>query len=77
MTLTLDQVVEEIAQLPADVAAELVERILIRRHGGMEPSVEAAWKVETRRRLEEITHGQVEGISLEESLARAAKALRP
>lgn len=67
---------EEAAQLPGDVAAELVERILIGRFGGIESDVEAEWKAETRRRVAEITSGQVEGIPLEESLARAARVLR-
>jgi hypothetical protein len=44
--LTLDQIVEETKQLPADVVAELVDRILVARHGGIEPGVETAWKTE-------------------------------
>lgn len=76
MTLTLDQIVEETAQLPADVAAELIERILIRRHGGIEPGIESAWKIETRRRIEEIVTGQVEGVPMEEAFARAARSIR-
>jgi Putative addiction module component len=75
MAITLDAIVEETAQLPEDVVAELIERILVRCHGGVEPDVEAAWKAETRRRITEITQGQVEGVPLEESLARAARAL--
>jgi len=75
MAMTLDAIVEEAAQLPGDVVAELIERILVQRHGGMEPDLEAAWKTETRRRIAEITQGQVEGVPLEESLARAARAL--
>jgi hypothetical protein len=75
MAITLDAIVEETAQLPEDVVAELVERILVRCHGGVESDVEAAWKVETRRRITEITQGKVEGVPLEESLTRAARAL--
>ena len=76
MAITLDEIVEETAQLPEDVAAELVERILVKRHGSIAQDVEAAWKAETRRRVAEITSGQVVGIPLEESLARASRALR-
>lgn len=76
MALTLDQIVEETAQLPPDVAAELVERILVRRHGGIESNIESAWKIETRRRIEEIVSGRIEGIPLEEAFARAARAIR-
>jgi putative addiction module component (TIGR02574 family) len=77
MAITLDQIVEEAAQLPEDVVAELIERIVVSHHGGIEPGIEAAWKAETSRRVAEIISGQVEGIPLEESLARAARRLRP
>ena len=72
MTITLDQIVEEVSLLPDDVSAEVIERILIRRHGGFDQGVEEAWKSEISSRLQEIHSGQVEGIPLEESLSRAA-----
>ena len=73
MPMTLEQIVEETRQLPSDVVAELVDRILLARHGGIEPEIEAAWKTEVGRRLAEIEAGKVEGIPLEESLARIRK----
>ena len=73
MPMTLDQIVEETRQLPSDVVAELVDRILLARHGGIEPDIEAAWKTEVGRRIAEIREGKVEGIPLEESLARIRK----
>jgi hypothetical protein len=75
MAISLDKIVEEAAHLPEDVVAELIERIVVGHHGGIEPGVEAAWKAETSRRVEEIVSGQVEGIPLQESLARAARVL--
>lgn len=71
--MTLDQIVEETRQMPSDVVAELVDRILLARHGGVEPEIEAAWKTEIDRRITEIEEGKVEGIPLEESLARIRK----
>jgi len=56
--------------MPADVVAELVDRILLARHGGIEPDVEAAWGKEIHQRIEEIETGKVKGIPVEESLAR-------
>lgn len=76
MAITLEEIVEEASQLPPDVSAELVERILVARHGGIESSVETAWRTEVRNRMAEIAAGKVEGIPLEESLARAASVLR-
>ncbi|MDR3459979.1 MAG: addiction module protein [Verrucomicrobiae bacterium] len=73
MPITLDQIVEETRELPAEVVAELIDRILVARHGGMEPSVAGSWKTETDRRISEIESGKVKGVPLEESLARARK----
>jgi putative addiction module component (TIGR02574 family) len=73
MPLTLDQIVEETREMPAEVVAELVDRIMVARHGGVESSVARAWKAETDRRIAEIEAGTVTGVPLEESLARARK----
>lgn len=73
MPMTLDQIVEETREMPAEVVAELVDRIMVARHGGVELSVASAWKAETDRRIAEIEAGKVKGIPLEESLARARK----
>jgi putative addiction module component (TIGR02574 family) len=75
MPMTLDQIVEETRQLPVDVVAELVDRILLARHGGIERRIEAAWKTEIERRIAEIDAGKVQGIPVEESLARLRKSL--
>ncbi len=73
MPITLDQIVEETSEMPDDAVAELIDRILRARHGGVEASVASAWKTETRRRIAEIESGKVKGVPLEESLARARK----
>ncbi len=75
MPMTLDQIVEETRQLPTDVVAELIDRILLARHGGIEPQVEAAWKTEIGRRIEEIESGKVQGVPADESLARIRKLI--
>jgi putative addiction module component (TIGR02574 family) len=75
MPMTLDQIVEETRHLPPDVVAELVDRILLARHGGIEPEVDGAWKGEINRRIAEIQTGKVQGVPVEESLARARKIL--
>jgi hypothetical protein len=73
MAITLDQIVEETREMPGDAVAELIDRIMAARHGGVESSVAAAWKTETHRRIAEIESGKVEGVPLETSLARARK----
>jgi putative addiction module component (TIGR02574 family) len=72
MPITLDEIVEETSHLPADV----VDRIMMARHGGIAPNVESAWKTEIHRRVEEIRGGKVRGVPLEKSLARARKMLQ-
>ncbi len=76
MVITLDQIVEETAQLPADVVADLVERILVVRHGGFGPGVENAWKKESQLRVKEIAAGKVEGIPAEDVMARARRIVQ-
>lgn len=73
MPISLDQIVEETRELPSEVVAELVDRIMIARHGGIDPSFATAWKIETDRRIAEIEAGTVKGIPVEQSLARARK----
>ncbi|HEX3719600.1 MAG TPA: addiction module protein [Verrucomicrobiae bacterium] len=73
MAISLDQIVEETCDMPGEVVAELIDRIMAARHGGVEPSAATAWKAEIDRRIAEIESGKVKGVSLEESLARARK----
>ncbi len=73
MPIRLDEIVEATREMPAEVVAELVDRIMLARHGGVEPEIAVAWKAETDRRIAEIETGKVQGVPLEESLARARK----
>ena len=73
MAIPLDEIVEEARHLPPDVVAELVDSIMLARHGGIDAEVETTWKTEIHRRIDEINSGKVQGVPLEESLARARK----
>jgi putative addiction module component (TIGR02574 family) len=73
MLVSIEQMVEETREMPDEVVAELIDRIMAVRHGGIEPSVAESWKAETDRRIAEIESGKVEGVPLEGSLARARK----
>ena len=66
MALTPDQIVAETRNMPSDMVVELVDRIMVQLHGGIEPSVEKAWRGEIHRRVEEIKTGKVKGIPGEE-----------
>ena len=73
MPLTLDQIVEEAQQWPDDVIAELVDRLMLAKHGVSDPELSPAWRTEIRRRVEDIRSGREPGISGEEVMARARK----
>jgi hypothetical protein len=75
MPMTVEEIVEETSQWPEDVVADLVDRIMIAKHGGGDPGIESAWKVEGQRRLAELQSGQVQGIPLEDTLAKARKLI--
>ncbi|WP_225919456.1 addiction module protein [Actomonas aquatica] len=69
--MTLEQIVAESRELPHEVRAELVERILLAAHGEITPEVDSAWRAETRRRIAEIQEGTATGLSLENVMAEA------
>jgi putative addiction module component (TIGR02574 family) len=75
MSLTLEQIVKETSQWPDDVVAELVDRIMVARHGGIAPGVDAAWHAEIQRRVDDIRSGREKGIPGAEVMARARKII--
>jgi putative addiction module component (TIGR02574 family) len=70
--MTLDQILEEIRHWPPEKVGELAGRLTKDLHAG-DPAVEAAWKTEIARRVEEIQSGKVQGIPGEEVSARVRK----
>ena len=75
MQLSADQIVEETSDWPEDAIADLVDRILRAKYGEVDPSVDDAWRVEIHRRIAEMESGSVQGIPLEETLAKARKII--
>jgi putative addiction module component (TIGR02574 family) len=72
MPITLEQIVEETRHWPPEKVGELVGR-LTEDLRGTDPETEAAWQTEISRRVEEIQAGKVQGIPVEQSLARIRK----
>jgi len=70
MSMTVDQMVEEIRALPHDVMTKLVDRVLFESHGGQQPEHAQAWSQTVHRRIEEIRCGQVDLIPGEETSAK-------
>jgi len=71
MPLTLDQIVEETRQLPGDTVAELVDRIMLAKHGAEDVPLSPAWREAVRRRVDEIRSGREAGLDGAEVMARA------
>ena len=71
MKLSTDQIVDETRDWPEDAIADLIDRIWSAKYGDADPAVECAWHEEIQRRTAELESGQVEGIPLEEALAKA------
>lgn len=72
--ITLEQIVEETRHWPPEKVGELVGRLTEDLHAS-EPAVEAAWKVEIDRRLQEIKSGKVHGIPAEDVFEKARRIL--
>ena len=73
MALTLDQIVEEAQQWPDDVVADLVDRLMLARHGVSSSALSSAWQPVVARRVAEIRSGKVQGIPGEVVSARIRK----
>ncbi len=72
MQLSAAQIVEETSDWPEDAVADLVGRILRAKFGEVDPSVDKAWQDEARRRIADMESGRVQGVPLEETLAKVS-----
>ena len=71
--MNIEQIVEETRLWPDDVVAELVDRIMLAKHGVENSALSPAWSSTVSRRVEEIRGGRVEGVSGEAVSARVRK----
>jgi putative addiction module component (TIGR02574 family) len=71
MRMTIEQIVGEIREWSEEDVAELVDRIYRVKYGDTSAAIEAAWQEEIHRRIADLESGRVQGIPLEETLAKA------
>ncbi|MDA0839733.1 MAG: addiction module protein [Planctomycetota bacterium] len=71
----LHRLAEDLLSLPPLSRAYLADRLVDSIDQYAEPEIEAAWRSEVERRLEEYEEGKVEGISSEEVFRQARKRL--
>jgi putative addiction module component (TIGR02574 family) len=73
MSMTLQQIMTEARQLPREQINELFDLLLAEAFGQPDPQIDAAWRVETRRRIEEIESGKVQGVPYDQVMAELRK----
>jgi putative addiction module component (TIGR02574 family) len=71
--MTIRQIVAEARQLSHRKRADLIDALV---EDSIDPAIEEAWKQEARRRIAEIESGKVQGVPLEESLARVRRIIK-
>ena len=71
--MTADQIVEETSQWPVDAVADLLDRIALAKHGGMDAGRMDAWTEVALRRSAELDGGNTELISGDVASARIRK----
>lgn len=69
MSMTLKQIMCEARQLPREEISELCDLLLAESFAQPDQDIDAAWRVETHRRVEEIESGKVKGIPSEQVMA--------
>lgn len=70
MRMTMDQIVDETRGWSEEDVAEFVDRIYHARCGDTSSAIEDAWREEIHRRIADLESGRVQGVPLEETLAR-------
>jgi putative addiction module component (TIGR02574 family) len=70
--VTLEQIVEEPRRWSPEEVGELVGRLSEDLHASV-PEVEAAWRAQINRRVEEIRSGKIQGVPGEEVSEQIAK----
>lgn len=73
MPMTADQIVEETSQWPVDAVADLLDRIALAKHGGMDATRMDAWTEVALRRSAELDSGKTELIPGDVASARIRK----
>ena len=75
MPLTAEKIVEETRNWPADAVADLMDRIMIASHGGIEPAIDESWRTEIRHRIDDIRTEREAAIPGDDAMAEARKMI--
>lgn len=76
MTNIVDELTLKAHSLPAEDRARLAENLLSSLQGDADPSIEAAWDAEIRRRLDEVDAGTAKLMPAAEVFAEVRRMLK-
>ncbi|BDA70759.1 hypothetical protein CAL7716_049250 [Calothrix sp. PCC 7716] len=74
---SIEQLTEELLALPSASRALLAEKLVESLEFDTEPTIQAAWMTEAKKRRSEIRDGSVQPISGEEALTQVRRLLEP
>ncbi|NDJ23669.1 acyl-protein synthetase [Nostoc sp. B(2019)] len=72
---SIEQLTEEILSLPSASRVLLAEKIIESLEFDTDPTIQAAWTTEAKRRRDEIRSGSIQPISRDEALAQVRRLL--
>lgn len=72
---SIEQLTQEILSLPSVSRALLAEKIVESLEFDTDPTIQAAWVTEAKRRRDEVRGGDIQPISGEEALAQVRQLL--
>ncbi|KAF3883871.1 MULTISPECIES: addiction module protein [Nostocales] len=74
---SIEELTEELLALPSASRALLAEKLVESLEFDTEPTIQAAWMTEAKKRCSEIRSGSVQPIPGEEALATVRRLLEP
>jgi hypothetical protein len=72
--MSIAEIEAVLVELPEEQLDDLIDRVAIRR--GLSPESDQDWNTEITRRVAEYDRGEVEGIPMEETLAKLRAMLK-
>jgi putative addiction module component (TIGR02574 family) len=72
--MSIDEIEAVLVELPEEQLDDLIDRVAVRR--GFSPENDQDWNAEIARRVAEYDRGEVEGIPMEETLAKLRAMLK-
>lgn len=73
--LTVEQLTQEILSLPSAERAKLADKLVESLEFDIDPTIQASWNAEAKKRRDEIRQGNIQPILGEDAMAQVRKLL--